>query len=230
MSLVRAVGVVRTYGQGPAAVQALKGIDLTVERGRLTALKGRSGSGKTTLLNLLGGLDRPTAGRIFLEETEISALPERELTLVRRRRIGYVFQSFALLPLLSARENVELPLRMAGVAEQERRARAERWLSYVGLTARMEHRPYELSGGEQQRTALARALAVEPALILADEPTGELDSRTAAQVLTLLRQVARETGVAVCLTTHDPAIMEMADVVYSLTDGRLSREESSAYA
>jgi putative ABC transport system ATP-binding protein len=223
--LVRAVDLVRVYGEGPTAVRALSGVSLTLERGRLTALKGRSGSGKTTLLNLLGGLDRPTSGRVYLEETELSALPEAELTRIRRGRIAYVFQSFALMPLLSAVENVELPLRIAGVPRAERRARAERWLRYVGLQDRMDHRPYELSGGEQQRTALARALAVQPALILADEPTGELDSRTAMQVLRLLRQVARDTGAAVCLTTHDPAVMELADVVYTLEDGRLVREE-----
>jgi putative ABC transport system ATP-binding protein len=217
--------VVRTFGSGPAAVHALKGVSLTIERGKLTALKGRSGSGKTTLLNLLGGLDRPTSGKIYFEETELSALSEAELTRLRRDRIGYVFQSFALLPLLSARENVELPLRIAGYGARERRERAERWLEYVGLKGRMKHRPFELSGGEQQRTALARALALQPALILADEPTGELDTRTAAQVIDLLRHVAHDTGVAICLTTHDPAIMEMADVVYALSDGVLQREE-----
>lgn len=223
--LVRAEQVVRTFGHGSAAVQALKGVSLTIEGGKLTALKGRSGSGKTTLLNLLGGLDRPTDGKIFFEGTEVSGLSEAERTRLRRRRIGYVFQSFALVPLLSAQENVELPLRIAGVPARERRQRSERWLEYVGLKERMRHRPYELSGGEQQRTALARALALEPALILADEPTGELDTRTAAQVLGLLRQVAHNTGVAICLTTHDPAIMEMADLVYALSDGYLQREE-----
>ncbi|HYF95784.1 MAG TPA: ABC transporter ATP-binding protein [Symbiobacteriaceae bacterium] len=223
-ALVRAVGVDRTYGSGPTAVRALVGVSLGIGRGRLTALKGRSGSGKTTLLNILGGLDRPTAGQVFLAETEITRLPEADLTRLRLRRIGYVFQSFGLMPLLSARENVELPLRMAGVPFKERRERAERWLEYVGLKERMKHRPYELSGGEQQRTALARALAMQPQLILADEPTGELDTRTAAQMLELLRRATRETGVAICLTTHDPAIMEMADVVHGLVDGRLVQE------
>lgn len=224
-TLVRAVGVDRTFGSGPTAVRALSGVTLSIERGRLTALKGRSGSGKTTLLNILGGLDRPTAGQVFFGDQEITKLPEAELTRLRLRRIGYVFQSFGLMPLLSARENVELPLRMAGIPHTQRRERAERWLQYVGLKERMKHRPYELSGGEQQRTALARALAMEPQLILADEPTGELDTRTAEQVLTLLRQVTRETGVAICLTTHDPAIMELADVVHGLVDGRLVQEE-----
>ncbi|HYF79788.1 MAG TPA: ABC transporter ATP-binding protein [Symbiobacteriaceae bacterium] len=223
--LVRAVGVERTFGSGPTAVRALRGVSLEIEGGRLTALKGRSGSGKTTLLNILGGLDRPNAGQVFFEEKELTRLPEAELTQIRLRNIGYVFQSFGLMPLLSARENVELPLRMAGVPHKERRERAERWLAYVGLEKRAKHRPYELSGGEQQRTALARTLAMQPRLILADEPTGELDTATSAQVLNLLKQVTRETGVAICLTTHDPAIMEMVDVVYSLVDGRLAREE-----
>ncbi|HWI63725.1 MAG TPA: ABC transporter ATP-binding protein [Symbiobacteriaceae bacterium] len=224
-ALVRAVGVERTYGSGATAVRALAGVSLAIERGRLTALKGRSGSGKTTLLNILGGLDRPTAGQVFFAETEVTGLDEAALTRLRLRCIGYVFQSFGLMPLMNARENVELPLRMAGVPHKERRERAERWLEYVGLKERMKHRPYELSGGEQQRTALARALAMQPQLILADEPTGELDTRTAAQVLDLLKRVTRETGVAICLTTHDPAIMEMVDVVYGLVDGRLVGEE-----
>ena len=223
--LVRAVGVERTFGSGATAVRALKGVSLTVDSGRLTALKGRSGSGKTTLMNILGGLDRPTAGQVFFEEVELTALPETALTRIRLQRIGFVFQSFGLMPLFTALENVELPLRMAGVGAKERRERAERWLEYVGLKERMKHRPYELSGGEQQRTALARALAMQPALILADEPTGELDTRTAAHVLELLRQVTRETGVGICLTTHDPAIMEMADIVYGLADGSLMQEE-----
>lgn len=224
-ALVRAERVVRTYGSGATAVHALAEVSLTVRCGQLTALKGRSGSGKTTLLNLLGGLDRPTSGQIFFGDLELSALLEKQLTRVRRDQIGYVFQSFALLPLLSARENVELPLRIAGLGAKERRARATRWLEYVGLGKRMDHRPFELSGGEQQRTAIARALATQPALILADEPTGGLDTRTGFAVLELFQQIARQTQVAICLTTHDPAIMEMADVVYALADGKLQQEE-----
>jgi putative ABC transport system ATP-binding protein len=224
-TLVRAVGVCRTYGSGATAVRALVDVTLSVDRGLLTALKGRSGSGKTTLINILGGLDRPTAGQVFFDTVEVNALAEAEMTRLRLEKIGFVFQSFGLMPLFTALENVELPMRMAGVPHKERRQRAQRWLEYVGLKERMKHRPYELSGGEQQRTALARALAMEPALILADEPTGELDTRTAAHMLELLRQVTRETGVAICLTTHDPAIMEMADVVYGLADGRLLQEE-----
>lgn len=172
--IVQAESVSRTFGSGATAVHALKGVSLAVQGGRLTALRGRSGSGKTTLLNLLAGLDRPSEGRIWFEGVDITALSDAALTRIRRHRIGIVFQSFALLPLLSARENVELPLRIAGLPAAERRQRAEKWLGYFGLGKRMHHRPYELSGGEQQRTAIARALAAHPALILADEPTGEL--------------------------------------------------------
>lgn len=221
---LRAENLMRTFGTGATAVHALRGVTLGLERARLTAFRGRSGSGKTTLLNLLGGLDRPTAGRVVFEGVELSALVEPALTGLRRRRIGYVFQSFALLPLLTARENVEFPLRLTGVSFRERRQRAERWLEYVGLKDRMHHRPFELSGGEQQRVAIARALVTEPELVLADEPTGQLDSATAWQVLELLKRVVRETGMAVCLTTHDPAIIDTADVVYTLTDGALAED------
>jgi len=215
---------VRTFGSGHAAVHALRGVSITLERGRLTALRGRSGSGKTTLLNLLGGLDRPTSGRVLFEGVELSAMAEPALTHLRRRRIGYVFQSFALLPLLTARENVELPMRMADLPFRERRQRAERWLEYVGLAKRMHHRPFELSGGEQQRVALARALVMEPALVLADEPTGQLDTNTAWQVVDLLKRIAHETNTAICMTTHDPAIIEAVDLVYALSDGSLEVE------
>jgi putative ABC transport system ATP-binding protein len=224
--IVQVENLGRTYGSGPTAVRALSGINLGISRGSLTVLLGRSGSGKTSLLNLLGGLDRPTEGRVLFDGVELSSLPEPALTLLRRRRIGYVFQSFALLPLLTARENVELPLRMAGVSLQERRRRAGDWLAYVGLAGRSEHRPYELSGGEQQRVALARALVLEPALILADEPTGQLDTATAWAVVDLLKRAARETGAAVCMTTHDPAIVEVADRRFVLHDGRLEQEGS----
>lgn len=222
---MQAEAVTRVYGSGRTRVEALRGVSLGVDRGEVVALRGRSGSGKTTLLNLLGGLDRPTSGRVILAGRELSRLPEAELTRVRRREIGFVFQSFALHPLLSALENVELPLRFAGLARRERRERAVRWLEYVGLASRMHHRPYELSGGEQQRVGVARALALEPALLLADEPTGELDSATGARILELLCQVAREHGVAVCMTSHDPGISAYADRVYTLADGWIIGED-----
>ncbi|MFO7172610.1 MAG: ABC transporter ATP-binding protein [Bacillota bacterium] len=228
--LLRAEEVTRVYGSGPTRVEALRGVSLAVWRGEVVALQGRSGSGKTTLLNLLGGLDRPTSGRIFLGNLELSRLPEAELTRIRRRHIGFVFQAFALHPLLSAEENVELPLRFAGVPARERRERARRWLAYVGLDARRRHRPFELSGGEQQRVAIARALAAEPDLILADEPTGQLDSATGARILQLLRQVAREQQITIVMTSHDPAIPEFADRVYTLVDGRLVEPAANSQA
>jgi len=223
--LLRADNVARIYGSGPTAVHALRGVSLALGRGALSALKGRSGSGKTTLLNILGGLDRPTSGAVYLGDLRVDQLAEAELTSMRRHRLAFVLQSFGLLPLLSARENVELPLQIAGVPYRQRQERSERWLQYVSLGERMNHRPFELSGGEQQRVAIARALAAEPALILADEPTSAVDSRTGMQVLELFRRIAWETNTAVCLTTHDPAIIELADAVYELVDGRLAGEE-----
>lgn len=220
--LVVASDVARTFGTEENPVHALRGVSLTLERGQLVVLKGRSGSGKTTLLNCLGGLDRPTSGEIWFDGLNIHALPDEELTRLRRNRIGYVFQSFALLPLLSALENVELPLRIAGVGATERTQRAKECLEVVGLTKWAHHRPYELSGGQQQRVAVARALAVQPDLILADEPTGELDSRTAMQIIALFRKLVREHGVCVCLTTHDPAVVALADLTYNLADGSIT--------
>ena len=182
---------------------------------------GRSGSGKTTLLNILAGLDRPTSGEVYFQEKRIDNMPERELTELRRHRLGFVFQSFGLLPLLSAQENVELPLRISGFRHSERQRRSKRALELVGLTRRANHRPYELSGGEQQRVAIARALTCDPVLILADEPTGELDSTTARAIFTLLRDLARDQGITVITCTHDRMVMDMADRVEELSDGHL---------
>jgi len=192
-----------------------------VQQSEVLALVGRSGSGKTTLLNILAGLDRPTSGEVYFQGTRIDNMPESELIELRRHKLGFVFQSFGLLPLLSAHENVELPLRIAGFGHGERVRRAKRALDLVGLTRRSHHRPYELSGGEQQRVAIARALACEPVLILADEPTGELDSITARAVFGLLRDLARGEGITVITCTHDRMVMEMADRVEELADGRL---------
>ena len=224
--VVRVTGVSRTFPtSGGTKVHALRSVDLTIEQGQMVALKGRSGSGKTTLLNLIGGLDQPTTGRIFFFDREISRMPDGELTRLRRHQIGFVFQSFALLPILSAWENVELPMRIAGMPAKERARRAAELLELVGLTKRAKHRAFELSGGEQQRTAIARALTNRPALILADEPTGELDSHTGLAIMRLFRRVIETEGVTVCLTTHDPIIMEIADVTYQIVDGQLSRAE-----
>lgn len=202
-------------------IWAVHDVSLDVAPGEFLALIGRSGSGKTTLLNLIGGLDRPTSGEIEIDGARVDRMSEKQLTDLRRHKLGFVFQSFGLLPLLSAQENVELPLRIAGFGNRERTERATRALELVGLTRRAHHRPYELSGGEQQRVAIARAMATEPVLLLADEPTGELDSATASIVFTLLRDLARREGLTVITCTHDRLVMEMADRVEELADGRL---------
>lgn len=220
-ALVRCVGVTRVYRVGTQEVAALRGVDLDILAGIFVAITGRSGSGKTTLLNLIGGLDRPTAGEVYLAGQSLGALTERELTELRRHQIGFVFQSFALLPTLSAFDNVALPLRIVGAEGQKRDARVWRCLELVGLTEWAGHRPYELSGGQQQRVTLARALVHEPRLILADEPTGELDSGTARQIFDLFRHLVTESGVTVVVATHDPLVGEYAGLSLSLRDGRM---------
>ncbi|MGQ9629736.1 MAG: ABC transporter ATP-binding protein [bacterium] len=219
--IVRTVRLTRTYRVGTSEVHALRGIDISIPKGVFVAFKGRSGSGKTTLLNLIGGLDRPTSGDVYVEGRRLSDLSEGEITELRRHRIGFVFQSFALLPTFSARENVELPLRIAGVKPGERESRVKRCLDMVGLTDRAEHRPYEMSGGQQQRVAIARALANNPGLILADEPTGELDSISGRQIMGLFQKIVAEDGVTVIMATHDPIIEEYAPIIYELRDGRI---------
>ena len=201
---------------------ALRDVSLTVPRGSFIALMGRSGSGKTTLLNMIGGLDRPTDGRIALFDQELSGLNQEQLTVLRREQIGFVFQSFALLPILSAWENVELPLRIAGVRSgSERRARAEAALAMVGLERWSTHRPAEMSGGQQQRVAIARALVSRPRLLLADEPTGELDSTTGRATLTLMREIVRAEGVTLVIVSHDRTVHEFADTVHQIRDGEI---------
>jgi putative ABC transport system ATP-binding protein len=219
--VVEAKGVSRRFERGSAEVWAVRDITLQVQPSEVMALVGRSGSGKTTLLNILAGLDRPTEGEVYFNGARIDTMPERELTELRRHKLGFVFQSFGLLPLLSAQENVELPLRISGFRHGERTRRARKALELVGLTRRAHHRPYELSGGEQQRVAIARALTCDPVLILADEPTGELDSTTARAVFSLLRDLARGEGITVITCTHDRLVMDMADRVEELADGRI---------
>ena len=218
--IAEAHNVSREYTVGATCVAALRDLSLDVPRGVLAALKGRSGSGKTTLLNLLGGLDRPTRGEIKLFGQSLLKLSSPALTGLRRRRIGFVFQSFAIFPTFSALENVELMLRIAGVY-RGRRERAMRSLEIVGLGAWAHHRPWELSGGQQQRVAIARALSTRPDLILADEPTGELDSATAKQIYALFRYIVEKEGVTVIMATHDPVIEEYAHLVFELDDGQV---------
>ena len=219
--LMQVQQLTRVYRAGARQVHALQGVDLTVGRGEFVALRGRSGSGKTTLLNCIGGLDTPTSGQVFVEGHNVAQLPEEERTALRRR-IGFVFQSFALLPTFSAWENVDLALRIAGVDARQRRARIQECLSLVGLARWKDHRPYELSGGQQQRVAIARALALRPSLILADEPTGELDSATGRQIMALLRRIVDEQGSTVMIATHDWTVAEVATAVYDLHDGRIA--------
>ncbi|MFK5688500.1 ABC transporter ATP-binding protein [Ornithinimicrobium sp. LYQ92] len=210
----------RTFGRGATQVQAVAGVDLEVPAGRLTVVRGPSGSGKTTLLNLLGGLDRPTSGQVLLDDGRVlSELPEKDVLAVRRERIGYVFQSFGLVPVLSAAENVEVPLRLQGVAGAERTRRVAEALEMVGLARHARQRPYELSGGQQQRVGIARALVGEPDILIADEPTGQLDSDTGAMVMDLLVSLTHSRGIASVVSTHDPVLMGRADQVVDLHDG-----------
>lgn len=218
--VIRTENLCRTYHLGAREVTALQGIDLEVAKGQLIALRGRSGSGKTTLLNCIGGLDKPSSGQVWLEGRNITQLSERERVHLRRHRLGFVFQSHALLPTYSAWENVELMLRLTGLGRKARQERTEQVLTMVGLNKWMEHRPFELSGGQQQRVAIARAIASRPALILADEPTGELDTATGQQVLRLFRHIADQEEATVLIATHDLAVDAFADKVYQLKDGR----------
>lgn len=211
----------RIYRVGAIEVPALRGLSLQIEPGRYIALKGRSGSGKTTLLNCLSGLDRPTSGAVNVLGNDLTKLNDQQLTRWRREELGFVFQSFGLLPTLSAYENVELMLRIKGVAGRKRHTRTTYCLDLVGLTKWSDHRPYELSGGQQQRVAIARALANSPKLILADEPTGELDSETAREILGLFARIVEEEKVTVLMASHDSLVDEYVDTVLQLRDGQL---------
>jgi putative ABC transport system ATP-binding protein len=215
----------KSFGSGATAVHALRGVSFTAGRGELTALKGRSGSGKTTLLNLVGGLDRPSSGQILVDGHDLAALGEDGLLTLRRDRIGFVFQSFGLMPILTAAENVGVPMRLRRTPPREREERVQELLALVGLGDHVDQRPGELSGGQQQRVAIARALANQPALIIADEPTGQLDSDTGRAVMQLLRAVVRSEGVTVLVATHDPQLMELADRVLDLRDGQITNGE-----
>ena len=225
--LISVRGLVRVFGSGDSAVTAVDGMDMDVYGQELLAVTGRSGSGKTTLLNIMAGLDRPTAGTVSLDGLSLPELRESELVELRRRLIGFVFQSFGLMPLLSAQENVELPLHIGGVGWRERRRRAAEALDTVGLGPRARHRPYEMSGGEQQRVAIARALVTGPAVIFADEPTGELDSATAMSVIEILRDTAHNRQVTVVVATHDLTLARIADRRLNLVDGRLDDPAAS---
>jgi putative ABC transport system ATP-binding protein len=209
----------REYETGDAVVQALQGVDVRIGRGELTVVHGRSGSGKTTLLNMIGGLDRPTRGRVWVDGDEVSAMSEDELVRLRREKIGFVFQAFGLVPILTAAENVEVPLRLQNEVPATRSRRVAELLELVGLAGRARHRPYELSGGEQQRVAIVRALANRPQLLIADEPTGQLDSTNARTIMEVIRELVRSEGVSAIVATHDPLLLDVADRVVELRDG-----------
>lgn len=215
----------RIYKLGDQEIPALRGVNLQINAGSFISLKGRSGSGKTTLLNCLGGLDQPTKGTVRIFGEEIDKWNERQLTLWRRHQVGFIFQSLGLLPALSAYENIELMLRMTGAKAKERRQRTLECLELVGLTKWRDHRPYEMSGGQQQRVAVARALANSPQMIIADEPTGELDTRTASEILGLFQAIVREYDVTMLMATHDSLSDDYVDQVLRLKDGQIMTDE-----
>ncbi len=225
-TIVRSVDVTRVFKVDHNEVHALRGVSIEIARNKFVGLMGRSGSGKTTLMNLIGGLDHPTSGAMFVYGQEISKLSDRKLTNLRRHRIGFVFQSFALMPTMSAIENVELPLRLVGMSRRARRQRVMEVLDMVGLTRWAKHRPQELSGGQQQRVAIARALVTRPNLILADEPTGELDSVTGRAIMELFRDIVRHEDVTILMTSHDPVMLEIVDYTYEMADGQIINERA----
>jgi putative ABC transport system ATP-binding protein len=225
MPIVETRDLVKIYKMGDAIVRALDGLNLQVERGEFMAIMGRSGSGKSTLLNLLGCLDSPTSGQVIIDGVDITKLKKSQLPKIRREKIGFVFQHFNLLPTLTALENVMLPLKYSGVKGSERKARAMEALRQVGLEHRAHHRPAQMSGGEQQRASVARAIVTKPAIVLGDELTGELDSKTSRAVVQLLREFNRATKQTFILVTHDPAVAEQTDRVVHLMDGKVESEE-----
>lgn len=213
----------KTYRLGKVSVNALRGVNMKLFRGEFVAIMGPSGSGKTTLLNMIGTFDRPTSGKVYFEGKDLTRMKDSELTELRRNKIGFIFQFYNLLPVLTAFENVELPMLIAGKPKEERIKRTTELLRLVGLSHRADHRPDELSGGEQQRVAIARALANRPSLILADEPTGDLDTKTGMEVIMALRDASKRENVTVAVVTHDPVVSRMADRILQIRDGRILR-------
>jgi len=224
MALIQTDNLTRIYGQDETAVTALDHVNLKVGPGEFIAVMGPSGCGKSTLLHLIGGLDRPTEGEVFIDDRPIANMDDDDLTRLRRRRLGFVFQFYNLIPVLTALENACLPVTLDGLKPVEARRRAAEWLTRFGLGDRLASRPDQLSGGQQQRVAVARALVAEPAVILADEPTGNLDTRASDEIATLLRQISKEYGRAVIMVTHDPRIAAYADRIVFLKDGRIIDE------
>mgnify|MGYP001128625882 CR=1 FL=1 len=228
--VLKVENLVKTYKLGAVEVNALQGVNLELKTGEFVAIMGPSGSGKTTLLNLIGALDKPTKGKVYVDGKDITGMHGRALTKLRRFTVGFVFQFYNLIPVLTAYENIELPLLVAGVSGKDRKKRIKELLDLVGLTPRAKHRPDELSGGEQQRVAIARALANRPKLILADEPTGDLDSKTGREVISALRDLCKREGVSVIVITHDSMVAEMADRVLLMRDGQFVGEKTLAHS
>lgn len=216
--------VEKAYGGGHGKVQVLSGINLSIYENQVIALKGRSGSGKTTILNLIGALDHPTKGEIYFQGQSLSLLNEKQQSEYRRTKLGFIFQSHGLIPLMTVEENIEFGLRVADIPREDWAKRVKEAIELVGLTNRAKHRPFELSGGEQQRVAIARAISIEPPLILADEPTAELNSTIAFQIVSAFKQLVKTKNITMIMTTHDPAVMEMLDKVYTLEDGRIDHK------
>ena len=221
--IVRVSGVTKNFDLGKIVVEVLKGIDLEIETGKYVSIMGPSGSGKSTLFNMIGGLDKPTAGKVFIDEVDIAQLDAYELAWLRCRKIGYIFQTFNLIPVMTALENITLPMTFAGVSNDDATKRGMTLLEQVGLTGRHSHRPAELSGGQQQRVAVARALANTPAIVLADEPTGNLDLTTGEDIINLLKELSVERGVTVISATHDYKMLNVSDQVVWIRDGRIDK-------
>ncbi len=226
-TIISARNVTRVFQTGAGQLYALKDVSMEARAGEIVVLRGRSGSGKTTLLNLLAGLDTPTEGEVCLQGKSLSQLRAAQRDRLRQHEIGMVFQSVALIPFLTAQENVELALRIGNKSAKGRRTKCEQWLGFVGLSERLGHRPQELSGGEQQRVAIARAVVREPLLLLADEPTAALDTRMGHGIMELFIKLAEEKGICVVMTTHDPAMMERAHRIYTLEDGRITDDHAN---
>ncbi len=223
MAVVRTQQVKKVYEMGDFSLQALKGVDLEVEQGEYLSIMGPSGSGKSTLFNMIGGLDKPTEGKVYIDDVDVAQLDAYELAWLRCRKIGYIFQSFNLIPVMTALENVTLPMVFAGLTSDEARDKGVDLLTKVGLAERISHKPYELSGGQQQRVAVARAFANDPAIILADEPTGNLDLNTGTEIIELLRLMNKESGVTVISATHDHKMLSVSDRVVWVRDGQVDR-------
>ncbi len=223
--VVRTRGVKKVYDLGKVKVEALRGIDLEIRRGEYISIMGPSGSGKSTLFNMIGGLDKPTEGRVYIDEVDVAQLDAYELAWLRCRKIGYIFQTFNLIPVMTALENVTLPMIFAGMNPDDARDKGVELLKRVGLGDRVHHKPYELSGGQQQRVAIARALANDPAIILADEPTGNLDLKTGKEIINLLKTLNREKQVTVISATHDLKMIDVSDRIFWIRDGRIERVE-----